>query len=212
MIRVGAVVLAAGRASRYRAGGGREATKLVAEISGRPIVRRVVEAALNSHARPVVVVVGHAREAVEASLSGLEPTIAFNPDFAAGIASSLKTGLSALPADLAGALVLLGDMPYLEATLIDRLISAFEAAPGALAVVPVHAGRRGNPALLAGPLIERAASLSGDEGARRLLALLSPAEAVEVDAAGPDASFDVDTPDDLDKARLEWPDVSVNAR
>lgn len=203
MIRVGAIVLAAGRASRYRASGGREATKLVAEISGQPIVRRVVEAALNSRARPVVVVVGHARDVVETSLSGLEPTIVFNPDFAAGIASSLKTGLSALPADLAGALVLLGDMPYVAATLIDRLIGAFEAAPGALAVVPMVGSRRGNPALLARPLIERAEALSGDDGARRLLARLSPAEVVEVDSAGLDASLDVDTPDDLDKARLQ---------
>jgi len=60
MTRVAAVVLAAGRSSRFRAEGGTEETKLVASVDGKPIVRRVVETALASQAGPVVVVVGHA--------------------------------------------------------------------------------------------------------------------------------------------------------
>ena len=197
MTRVGAVVLAAGWSSRYRAAGGTEPSKLVAEVFGEPIVRRVVEAALASRARPVTVVVGHARDAVEEALAGLPATIVYNADFATGIASSLRVGLSATPSDVAAALVLLGDMPNVDAALIDRLISAFEAAPHTRAVAPFQDARRGNPVLLARTMFEQAARLGGDEGARRLLSGLDASHIVEIDAAGSDASFDVDTPEDL---------------
>jgi molybdenum cofactor cytidylyltransferase len=200
---VGAVVLAAGQSSRYRAGGGTEETKLVAEVSGEPLVRRVVQAALASRARPVVVVVGHARVAVESALAGLPPTTVFNPDFAMGIASSLRAGLGALPSDATAALVLLGDMPRVEAGLIDRLIETFEAHPKALAVAPSQGGRRGNPVLIARPLFAEAMRLVGDEGARRLLAALDAGQVIEIDPAGWDVSFDIDTPNDLASARAE---------
>jgi molybdenum cofactor cytidylyltransferase len=197
MIKVAAVVLAAGRSSRFRAAGGAEETKLVATLGGKPVVRHVVEAALTSRARPVIVVVGHARGAVEAALADCPTTIVFNPDHAAGLASSLRTGLTAVPTDVGGALMLLGDMPRVEATLIDALIDAFETWPNARAVAPVHGGRRGNPVLLSRTLFERAGALEGDEGARRLLATLPEGDIVEIAAAGTGVAFDVDTPSDL---------------
>lgn len=205
MIKVAAVVLAAGQSSRYRAAGGVEATKLVAEVSGKPIVRRVVEAALASRARPVSVVVGFARDWVEAALAGIPATIVVNPDFATGLGSSLRVALRGLPSDVAATLVLLGDMPNVDSALIDRLIGAFEAAPGAWAVAPLQDGRRGNPVLLARLLFDQAMRLEGDEGARRLLAGLDDGRIVEIDAAGSDASFDVDTPEDLTAANAVSP-------
>jgi molybdenum cofactor cytidylyltransferase len=194
MIKIAAVVLAAGRSSRYHAAGGAEETKLVATLDGKPVVRHVVEAALASRARPVIVVVGHARGAVEAALAGLPATIVFNPDYATGLASSLRAGLTAAPADAAGALMLLGDMPRVEAALIDALISAFETRPNAPAVAPVHGGGRGNPVLLGRTLFDRAGLLEGDEGARPLLAALPEGDIVEIAAAGSGVAFDVDTP------------------
>ncbi len=196
MTRIAAVVLAAGRSSRFRAAGGAEETKLVAKLDGVPIVRRVVEAALASRARPVIVVVGHARGAVEAALAGAPATIAFNPDFETGIAASLRTGLTATPADADGAVVLLGDMPNVAPRLIDDLIGAFEARPAARAVAPLREGRPGNPVLIGRALFEQAKQLVGDEGARRLLAALEPGAIIDI-AAAADVSFDVDTPDDL---------------
>ncbi|HKN30798.1 MAG TPA: nucleotidyltransferase family protein [Roseiarcus sp.] len=200
MTRVAAVVLAAGRSSRFRAAGGAEETKLAAELDGKPIVRRVVEAALATRAWPVVVVVGHARGAVEAALAGSPATIAFNPDFETGIASSLRVGLAATPADADGAVVLLGDMPNVAPSLIDDLIGAFEARPTGRAVAPVREGRRGNPVLIGRALFEQAMQLVGDEGARSLLVALDPGDVIDI-AAADDVSFDVDTPDDLALAR-----------
>ncbi len=201
MTRVGAVILAAGASSRFRAGGGSDPTKLVAQLDGKPIVRRVVEAALAAKARPVVMVTGYARDLVEAAVADLEIGVAFNPEFASGLASSLSVGLSAMPRDGAGAIVLLGDMPRIEPRLIDTLIDAFLARKDALAAVPLREGRRGNPVLLGHRLFERAMRLTGDEGARRLIDAVSVSELVEVQAPDTGVTFDIDTPEDLAAAR-----------
>jgi molybdenum cofactor cytidylyltransferase len=197
MTRVGAIVLAAGQSSRFRAGGGLDLTKLVARIDGKPIVRRVAEAALAAKARPVVVVTGYARDSVEAAVADLDVRLTFNPKFASGLASSLKAGLTATPSDVAGALVLLGDMPWIEPRLIDALIDAFLDRQDALAAIPSRDGRRGNPVLLGRGLFEAAMRLTGDEGARRLIGALEQGELVEVEASGMGAVLDIDTPDDL---------------
>ncbi len=191
MSRVAAIVLAAGTANRYRAADPSIATKLVALIDGVPMVRHIVEAALASRARPVVVVTGYAEAEVRATLDGLTVGFVANPDYATGIASSLRAGLSALPTKVDGALVLLGDMPGVTAPLLDRLIEAHRADPDRDAVVPMHAGRRGNPVLLGRVLFGAAMELHGDEGARRLLVR---AQVLEVDVTDRAVLVDVDDP------------------
>jgi molybdenum cofactor cytidylyltransferase len=202
MTRVGAVILAAGQSSRFRAGGGPDPTKLVAKLDGKPIVRRVVETALVTKTRPVVVVTGYARDVVESVVADLEVSLAFNPNFASGLASSLSVGLSAIPQDVAGVLVLLGDMPWVGPPLIDALIDGFLARKDALAAVPLRGGHRGNPVLLGRALFEPAMRLTGDEGARRLIGALGASQLVEVEAPDTGVTFDVDTADDLAAARL----------
>jgi molybdenum cofactor cytidylyltransferase len=194
---VAALVLAAGRATRYRAAGGPEPTKLVAEYRGEPLARWAARAALASRARPVIVVTGHARAEVEAALSGLDLRFAHNPDFAEGLATSLRAGVAALPAETAGALILLGDMPEVSAATADALIAAFEAKPEALAAVALYGGRRGNPVLLGRGLFDEVARLTGDEGARGLLQGLPPERIAAVEVAEAGVVRDVDRPEDL---------------
>ncbi len=138
---------------------------------------------------------------VEGALAGLDVALVFNPKFASGLASSLAAGLSAMAPQVAGALVLLGDMPQVEARLIDALIVAFRARKNALAAVPLSEGRRGNPVLLGRGLFGRAMRLKGDEGARRLIGALSAHELVEVEASDAGVTLDIDTPDDLAAAQ-----------
>ena len=195
MVEVAAIVLAAGRSTRF-SGGVDGATKLVAEIDGAPLVRHAVLAAIGSGARPVIVVTGHAREAVMAALAGLDVQEARNPRYADGIASSVSTGVAALPARCEAALVFLGDMPRVTVFLARRLIEAFDADPALDAVAPLVKGRRGNPVLLSRGLFAQALTLEGDEGARKLLMRpdLRVAE-IAVDDCG--AALDIDTPETL---------------
>lgn len=196
MNRVAAVVLAAGQGTRFRASGGTEPSKLVAELDGVPLVRHVADAALASRAAPVVVVTGHAAEAVGAALAGTGVRLVHNAAFATGLASSLRTGIAALPLDADGAIVLLGDMPRGTASLFDRLLAEAAADPDADAIVPVISGRRGNPVVLSRRVFPAVARLSGDAGARHLLR--APAMRVrEVSLSDLGSRFDVDEVGDL---------------
>lgn len=114
---IGAVILAAGRGSRFG-----PQPKLVAERHGKPLVRYVAEAALGSAARPVMVVLGCHADPVRAALDGLALDFVDNPDHAEGLSTSLRAGLAALPEECAAALVLLGDMPGITARHLDALI------------------------------------------------------------------------------------------
>jgi molybdenum cofactor cytidylyltransferase len=201
--KVAAVVLAAGRSTRM---GG--PNKMLAELGGKPLVRLVTEQALASTASPVIVVTGHQAEDVEAALAGLNVTFVRNPDFASGLASSVKTGIGAVPADAAGAMVCLGDMPLIDAKLIDKLIGAFSPERGSLIVVPTSDGRRGNPVLWSRRFFGELMGLSGDIGGRHLVDHHSEA-VVEVPVDGDGAFLDIDTPQVLEvvqrAARVDSP-------
>jgi molybdenum cofactor cytidylyltransferase len=176
------------------------ANKLTADIGGKPMVRRVVEAALASAASPVLVVTGHQAADVRAALAGLTVSFVHNPDYAQGLSSSLKAGIGALPDTAVGALVLLGDMPQITAAHLDRLMAAFADDKGAGIIVPTHAGKRGNPVLWPRAHFAEMLQLEGDAGAKRLLAAHA-SRVREVDL-GTDAIFtDVDTPEALAQLR-----------
>jgi molybdenum cofactor cytidylyltransferase len=176
----------------------------LAEIGGRPLVRIVVEQALASRARPVIVVTGHQREKVEAALAGLPVTFVHNPHFADGLGTSLRAGIAALPAAADGVIVCLGDMPQVDAGLIDRLIAAFDPDKGALAVVPTIDGKRGNPVVWSRRFFPDLMAVEGDVGARYLIGRY-PEAVAEVPLTGKAALTDVDTPEALlaVKAELE---------
>lgn len=193
-VRVAAIVLAAGRSTRMGA-----QNKLLADLGGKAMVRHVVETALASTARPVLVVTGHMADAVEAALAGCDVTLVANPSYASGLAGSLKAGIRAVPTECDGALVLLGDMPRVEARHIDRLIGAFTGAPEAI-IVPVHQGRQGNPVLWPRRYLSELLQLEGDAGAKRLLAAHSE-EVQEVEMDNEAIFADVDTPEALAQAR-----------
>lgn len=191
--RVGAVVLAAGRGSRMHGG-----NKLLQAVGGVPMVRRAVNAALASHCTPVVVVTGFAAEDVRSCLAGRDVVYTHNPDHATGMASSLRCGLAALAEDIDAAVVVLADMPRIDAGHIDRLIAAFDPRRPKI-VVPTKDGRRGNPVLWPRAFFAEIRALEGDVGARDLLR--RHAGEVEPVAFDDEAIFaDVDTVAALSKA------------
>ena len=128
--RITALVMAAGQGRRFGDG-----NKLLADLDGRPLLRRAVEAALGSRVRETIVVTGHDRAAVEEALAGLPVAFTHNPEFADGLATSLRAGLAAAT-DADGIVVLLGDMPGVSSRIVDQLIAAFAEAPASPAVVP----------------------------------------------------------------------------
>ncbi len=188
--RVGALVLAAGRSTRM---GG--VNKLLCQIEGVSLVARAVDAACASQCAQVMVVTGFEAARVEAALAGRAVSFSHNPAFDQGMSGSLRCGLRAMPQDLDGVLVLLADMPQITADDIDTLLEAF--APDGLAIiVPERHGRRGNPVLWPRRYFAEMCALTGDVGARELLA--RHADEVKTVGISSDAIFaDVDTPEAL---------------
>jgi molybdenum cofactor cytidylyltransferase len=192
-VTVHAILLAAGRSTRM---GG--PNKLLARFGGEPLVRRVAKAVLESKANSATVVTGHQAARVVEAVAGLDLKIARNPDFASGLASSLKAGIAALPENAAGALIVLGDMPEISQHDLDRLISTFVASGGEQVVRASHNGKRGNPVILPRSLFPDVARLEGDVGARHVVesGLVGVID-VEI---GKGAAVDVDTAEAMAEA------------
>lgn len=187
---VGIVLLAAGSASRMGAGAGH---KLLSTFEGEPLIRRMARTALDSSAARIVVVTGHRRDDMAASLDGLDVELVHNAEYASGMASSLKCGLSALDPEADGALILLADMPGLTSAHLDRLIEAFGENQGLSVVRATDGERRGNPVILPRAAFAAVTELEGDVGARSVIESGTwPVIDVEIGGA---ARLDVDTPE-----------------
>jgi molybdenum cofactor cytidylyltransferase len=164
------------------------------------MVARTAQRLLASRARPIVAVLGNRADDVDAAIGKLPIERVLNPDFADGLSTSLKRGLAALPEDVEGVVVCLGDMPLIAGRDIDRLIAAFNPLEGQAIVVPARRGKRGNPILWSRQFFAEMMALSGDQGARKLIEEHADLVAeVEMDS---DAIFiDIDTPQALAELR-----------
>jgi molybdenum cofactor cytidylyltransferase len=187
---VAAIVLAAGLSRRM----GHRNKLLMAGPGGRPMLEHAVDAALASMASPVLVVLGHQADQLATLLRHHEATLVHAPDYAEGLAASLRAGIAALPQHASAVVVCLGDMPLVTAALIDRIIAAYDPDEGRLIVVPTQRGKRGNPVLWDRRFFADILALRGDTGARALL--LRHAEYVtEIDVGSDAILTDFDTPE-----------------
>ena len=190
--KVTAVVLAAGLSSRM---GG---NKLLADFHGRPLIAATLERMAASGVDEVVVVLGRDAEEVARHVPQGMRTV-HNAEFVQGIATSIRAGVAAA-GDSDAVLIALGDMPLVSATTIGKLIAAFNPVEHRTIIAPAYQGQFGNPVLWGREHFGRLLSLSGDKGARSLIADLKQ-EAVEIDVDDAGVVADADTPEALERLR-----------
>jgi CTP:molybdopterin cytidylyltransferase MocA len=142
-LRIGAVVLAAGEGARM---GG--VAKSLIRLQGVPLINRQLIALSGAGVDEVVVVTGHAREAVEAQVQSFPITLAHNPNYREGQQGSVRVGLAALSGNFDAVFIVLADQPLIGTGDLTELIAAFKKRPSGNVVVPVVNGQRGNPILL----------------------------------------------------------------
>jgi molybdenum cofactor cytidylyltransferase len=191
------VVLAAGRSERF--GAGRH--KLAQPLGASSLLAQTLARAIASHLRTVVVTtaafVDVARSSVAARDVVVLPDVGSDGNASLGMGTSIAAGVRASP-DSAGWLVLPGDMPLVRPATLLAVARALDHHAVAYAQ---YGGRRGHPVGFAAELYPELTELSGDEGARRIIARY-PAFAVDLDDPG--ILVDIDTEGDLDALRRSF--------
>jgi molybdenum cofactor cytidylyltransferase len=170
--------------------------KQLLEFDGKPLLVRVVEAALASPAWPVVVVLGAQAEKIRPVLAAWPVLVTDNPAWAEGMAASLRAGITTLQQfsrHLDAAVVALCDQPAFSAATIAALVET-QRTSGRSIVAARYAGRHGAPALFLAQHFATLSGLTGEEGARALLNG-DPAHVAGVDL--PELALDLDTPADV---------------
>ncbi len=195
-MKVAAMILAAGASRRFGL-----RNKLLVPLEGKPVLAHVLALAAQSCDR--VIAVTPPDEAVMAEVTRSGAQIAINDAAAEGMGTSLACGIAALPDEADAALVFLGDMPWIQPTSIAALHQLAVSADGATAPVlrPRHQGQAGHPVLFRRVLFPVLKTLSGDQGARRLLAARRH-DVAYADVDDPGVLGDIDTPGDLSRGLI----------
>ena len=163
------------------------------------MVAHVADAALSSKADEIILVTGHEEKKILASLAGRPLTQVSNENFTEGLSTSVRTGVLAaaqISPPVEAAIILLGDMPFVDADVINQLISAHAPDDDAFICVPTVNGKRGNPVLWDAAFFSELQQLQGDVGAKHLIAEHEDlVREVPITTLAP--LTDIDTPDML---------------
>jgi len=177
--------------------------KLLETVDDLPLLRRVANAAWESQASEIVVVLGARAEVRQAALDGLVLRVVTNRDWQAGMGGSIRIGIEGLGEKADAALILLADMPDVSVDLINSLITVFDPERGLDIVRPRAAsGVVGNPILLGKRHFPALAALSGDVGAKAIIAA-NPDSVLDLPIGDDSVLVDLDTPEAWAKWRSD---------
>lgn len=200
-----ALILAGGAGRRFGSDGG--GGKLLADLAGAPVIRRVADAVLTAGFAEVIAITGAEDCLIRAALAGADLRTGHASDWSEGMAATLRKGIAELAPEAEGVCIFLGDMPLVPVALCRALTEAAGAA--GYAARPRHDGQPGHPVAFTRAAFADLLALEGDRGATALLA--GRADVAYVDTADKGALFDIDTPDDLAAATLAWKACATSA-
>jgi molybdenum cofactor cytidylyltransferase len=205
-INVGAVLLAAGSASRMG-----HRPKCLLELDGVPLIHRQLIALSGAGMDEVVVVLGHYADHIEQAVKEFPVTLVHNPDPDAGQISSLRWGLQALSAKLDAVLVALADQPLINSQDIHDLMSAYKKRPqGTHVVLPTLDDLPGNPVMFSEEVRGQILAGAPNMGCRQWQSA-NPEQVHTWTTTNTHYRTDVDTLDDIEALakrtghRLHWP-------
>ncbi len=185
------ILLAAGASARMIG-----PDKLLEQINGTPLLRRIAVACCDSQVASVLVTLPATDQARAASLLGLPAQIVPVKDSARGMSASILAGLAAMDRHSQAVMLVLADMPDVTTAMLDDLIAAFAAAsPDQILRAATDTGRPGHPVLFGQRYFQALQKITGDAGARAVLK--AHADKVQlVKTQGDAAVIDLDTSED----------------
>ena len=183
-----AIVLAAGESRRMGS------HKLLLPFGSTTVIAHIVDQLLRSAVDRVFVVVGHEGGLVAGELSGRPVTVVPNPDYKAGMLSSVRCGLQAIPQACEAVVVALGDQPAITSELVDQVMQSSSSTDKAI-LVPLYRGKRGHPILFSTRYRDEILTRFDNVGLRGLLHA-HPDDILEISVSTPAALSDMDHPGD----------------
>jgi xanthine dehydrogenase YagT iron-sulfur-binding subunit len=189
-MRIAAAILAAGASTRMGS------PKQLLRYRGESLLRSAAQTALSSVCDPVYVVLGAHAELLRGEFDGLAVAVVENDLWREGMGSSVRTAVAAAAGSDA-LIIMLCDQPGVTTQALDGLVSAHQQS-GALIVASAYQDTLGAPALFSREMFSELATLTGDQGARRVIQ--KHAERVAV-VPLPEAALDLDTPQDYETLR-----------
>ena len=186
---IAAVVLSAGESSRM----GRP--KALLPIEGETFIGRIVASLKQTQVGKIIVVLGHNSDLLAAAIRPLAVDILINTNYKLGQLSSLQVAVrNLLPdADCDGMLVHLVDHPYIDASLVDRMIQQFYESKKDI-VVPRCRGKRGHPVLFSRALFGELLDAPMDQGAKAVVNAHGNGT-LEIETNEKGVTVDIDTPE-----------------
>jgi len=195
-INVACVILAAGLSKRF--GGPKQLAKL--EENGTSLVQNALDTANASSSDYVILVLGQAASEVAAETALGRASLVYNLDFAMGLSSSVKCGLSNVPADSDAVLFMVADQPYLTSGILDDVMRIYRSNRSKIVALSSPSGEPRNPVLFDRRMFTELGQLSGDKGAREIV-LNHIKEVKFLRSNDPRVLLDIDTKEALEAAR-----------
>jgi len=188
-MKIAGIILAAGSSSRMG-----NQNKLMIDINGKTILETVISTALNAEVNPLIIVLGNDADQFQKTLEEYPVILVKNYEWEKGMSTSIKAGIGALGNDVAGSMILLGDMPEVKTDDIRQLMEKFNEQDGAKIIFPVKDGQQGHPVIFPKDYFKDLSLLSGDRGAK---SILNDENSFGVEMRSQGVLFDIDTESDL---------------
>jgi len=202
-VKVSATILAAGESSRMENG-----NKLLLPINKIPMISHVCNTVLTAGLNPVVVVTGFESDHVTQAIPTAINDIIYNSHWQSGMASSIYEGLSALPKNVDGNMIVLGDMPMITKVTLTLLIDEFIMHNGQHIIYPIYKERQANPVIFPKKYFQEILSSTGDRGCKKVLKQY-PDDVVGVSIGSPEVVFDCDSEDNYFRLLEEMQEFDV---
>ena len=184
------IVLAAGKSSRFGS------NKLLSETDGEAMIQRVVRTSLASRASEVVVVVGFEEDKIRHALQSYECRVVSNPEFENGQTSSVIAGVNSVKKHANAAMILPGDVAFIKAEQINKVIDEYNFAPSSI-VVASYRGRMGHPILFDHALFDEMLRITEEKAGLKEVVDRHRSEIRRVEVESREVLLDVDLPNDL---------------
>jgi len=159
-----AILLAAGQSKRLK--GENKLTKL---FKGKPLINHILFSLIKSKVNNIVIVLGYEHLKIKTKLlKSKKINFAINKNYKKGMSSSIKTGLKKLPKNSQGFLIVLGDMPNITKTTINKICLSITRSDKEI-ILPKFNNRTGNPIGFKQSMIKNIYKIKGDRGAKNII-------------------------------------------